>query len=202
MKNLFKFTKIIPLGLFLVFSLNASEGFKETKNTHERPVKGERKGKFDGQREKGHHRGERGNSHTASLLQRLKLDETQRETAKNLMEEMKTEQKSIHEEIKALMTKMEELQSSENPNEGEMIDVGSKLGALKVKAGFGMKKFFTNLKPHLTAEQLKTLEEIQNRFAERRKEFHRKFRKGGEKGDRGEKGRKMMKKRKGNESEK
>jgi uncharacterized membrane-anchored protein YjiN (DUF445 family) len=116
-----------------------------------------------------------------SMMQKLQLDDKQREISKKLMKEMMEEQKEIHESIKTLMKKMEQLRSDDNVNQEELIRVGSELGGLKIKISLCMHNFFKNLKPHLNEDQLKSLESIREELQQRRRQHQGKGRRiGGE----------------------
>lgn len=120
------------------------------------------------------------------FLKELNLTDDQKEIVKELKQRMKEKKQSFKDEMKNLRARMKEIHQSSSLNEDELIEIGGKMGELKVKMRLTHRRFFEDLKPHLDAEQLKTLEAFQakmkNKLSKRKK--GRRHRKGETRGQR------------------
>jgi len=185
------------LSLFiLALGAQSSEKISNRETKSKSGKAGESKNDF--MKKKGAHR----ESSLRGMMEKLNLNEKQREKVKILMREMMSKQKAISENIKTLMKTMEEIRSSENVNQEAMIRIGSELGGLKTKLGLCMHNFFNNLKQHLNEEQLIALASIQEELKQRRNQHHGKGRRGEAKErERGEYKGKMHKRKRPNENE-
>lgn len=131
------------------------------------PPEGKSRGPKSGDQEKGrrgHHGPPSPEHHVERLVERLKLDDAQKQIVKGLKEQNAKTREEYQTRTESLMTEMRELHQQDSQDETRLIEIGREMGELRVRQGLLMKHFINDLKVHLNEEQLKELQMMKERM--------------------------------------
>jgi len=131
------------------------------------PPEGKSRGPKGGEHEKGrrgHHGPPSPEHHVERLVERLRLDDAQKQIVEGLKEQNAITRKDYMARTMSLMEEMKELHQQDSQDETRLIEIGREMGELRVRQGLLMKHFINDLKVHLNEDQLKELQMMKERM--------------------------------------